>query len=360
MTHPRAFLLVVFLFCTTVIYAQEDNPFESIGKKAKILTASHGKYIETFDYDSVQRIGSVLINIRNRKIVRLLVANMTFQKFSNNSSASRWWGVDPIANKFPEWTPYNFAKNNPIRFNDPDGNAPNDIVTFNSQGQEIARIRSNTEFRTFVVVEEKSQIANFKNGTGQQMVSMIMEAPMPGVAQGYEDSKYQQNDYQIAASTFLFNRDISEAKITGNTSELPTPDDNHTVSSVLPGHLDVNLVKAMVLQESQGGTYTGGAGTGTTDIMQVNNKQDWTDAKARVGVTEGQAMTPQSSLNAGLKWLFLKGEGSNSSGVMSWRNGQNGDWSNAVSKYNANKKIDYSGDVQKKYNSMTPATPANY
>lgn len=108
--------------------AQVDNPFESIGKKGKILTLSNGKYVETFDYDSVQRIGSVLINIRTHKIVRLLKSESTYRKFSDNSSASRWWSPDPLANKFPEWSPYNFVKNNPIKFNDPDGRAPEWIV----------------------------------------------------------------------------------------------------------------------------------------------------------------------------------------------------------------------------------------
>src|SRR6185437_10796461 len=99
-----------------------------------------GKYVETFDFDSVQRIGSVLINIRTRKIVRLLKSQATFDKFSDNSSASKWWSPDPLANKYPQWSPYVFAADNPIRFNDPDGREFIDqkgkhvSVTFNKDG----------------------------------------------------------------------------------------------------------------------------------------------------------------------------------------------------------------------------------
>src|SRR5699024_1832092 len=46
-------------------------------------------------------------------------------------TAGRWLSPDPLAEEFPEWSPYNFAKNNPIRYVDPDGRAPVDWVDKN-------------------------------------------------------------------------------------------------------------------------------------------------------------------------------------------------------------------------------------
>lgn len=81
------------------------------------------EFVEVFDYDSIQRIGSVMFNIRTKKIVRLLDADKIYIKFSDNSSASRWYSIDPLAGsaKNISVSPYVFVRDNPIVLVDPDG-----------------------------------------------------------------------------------------------------------------------------------------------------------------------------------------------------------------------------------------------
>jgi hypothetical protein len=113
---------LLFLFCLLILRGgiSAQNIYKSIGKEAKILTLSNGKYQEIITNDTIVRIGTVLFNTVQKEVVAFLDSADT-EGVIEADVASRFLSVDPIGRDFPELTPYAFAENDVIRSIDLDG-----------------------------------------------------------------------------------------------------------------------------------------------------------------------------------------------------------------------------------------------
>lgn len=123
--NPKALFAILSLcFLSAIVAAQNKNPFQSIGKNGKVLTLSNGRYDEIIEKDSLERVGSVIVNRYTRKIEKFLNEDSLY-KTNFTKEQSRFLSIDPLAAKFPYYSPYQFAGNMPIWANDLDGLEPN-------------------------------------------------------------------------------------------------------------------------------------------------------------------------------------------------------------------------------------------
>ncbi|MCL1938189.1 MAG: hypothetical protein FWF52_07325 [Candidatus Azobacteroides sp.] len=114
----RTLLFFGILLVAGTVHAQDI--LKNYGCNKEILTLSKGRYKETFINENVMQIGTVLIDTRTEKVVKFLEEDTTEVSYKADDT-SRFMTIDPVAEKYPELSPYVYCRNNPMRFVNPTG-----------------------------------------------------------------------------------------------------------------------------------------------------------------------------------------------------------------------------------------------
>ncbi|MGN6266192.1 MAG: RHS repeat-associated core domain-containing protein [Ginsengibacter sp.] len=77
----------------------------------------------------------------------------------------RWFSSDPLVSKFPGWSPYVFAFDNPIWLNDPEGNIPPTIKQIITEGKKRSTVFSSLLIASKITEENYNHNIFYGNGT---------------------------------------------------------------------------------------------------------------------------------------------------------------------------------------------------
>jgi hypothetical protein len=126
----------------------------------------------------------------------------------------------------------------------------------------------------------------------------------------------------------------------------------------VPCEIEPNLVKAMAIEESDFG-QPGPNGTGNKDPLQANVPGDFEgskDVKQAVGLTKNQEMNANTSIQAGLGILLIKGMASDAGGnYTSWKGVEK-----ALTNYHSGPNKNYSSNVLQNKTALDNGTPVKY
>jgi len=167
----RVFTFVFAFVIWSSLSAQHEpiQPYEELGIKVKVLTLSNGKYQESFPNDTLQRIGSVMFNRVTGEVVSVVERDTLYGEYDLRPEvASRWISPDPLAEKFPGWSPYNYVLNNPLKFNDPDGRQPDDVILKGKEKQKaFDQLQSSVAGELALTMDGNGRVTYTRTGEGK-------------------------------------------------------------------------------------------------------------------------------------------------------------------------------------------------
>lgn len=176
---------------------QAGNPFAKFGYKGKVATLSKGKYLEVHDLDSIVTIGSIRYHVDKIQIVGNIVIDTTdIYARPIGDTPSRWLSPDPLSEEFPDWTPYRYGFNNPIRYNDPTGLLESTDVTLNADGSYTVVNAQNDGDNNIYVVNNDTEKTRTGEVIGQTQNpwDFMKTNDKTGEFKGYADVTFSLNN----------------------------------------------------------------------------------------------------------------------------------------------------------------------
>ena len=179
------FIIVIFVFLKL---SAQDNPYAIFGYETKTnfeVSDAEKFHIENTDENS--NVKTLIFDFENKQVHFLDACNDIINTLViEDDKLLRWLSCDPLAAKYPGWTPYKFALNNPMYYIDPTG-LSEDTYYMDEKGNQL--FHSTDNLPNSVVVVKNDKVKEFN------AVIDILKTQGKGVENGDAANKVMKNMY---------------------------------------------------------------------------------------------------------------------------------------------------------------------
>ncbi|MDR6764317.1 RHS repeat-associated protein [Flavobacterium sp. 2755] len=253
---------------TQVLEIIEENNYYPFGLKHKgyniaaVSTNQAGKY----KYNGKELQDELQLNVYD------------YGARNYDPALGRWMNIDPLAEQMRRFSPYNYAFNNPLRFTDPDGMSPDDIIlTFQNDAAKTA----------YESTVNKALGDSYKINIDANGSVSIASTGVQGVMTEQQQAFY--NEYSaVVDSPYIVTQTVMERSVDTN------------VGSFATSKVDMADVKAFD-DAGKGGTTSAGAIIHETveqhEKVQMGLKPGETGSREDFTVAHNKASTAEDKVN---------------------------------------------------------------
>jgi RHS repeat-associated protein len=279
------------LMCNLVVLAQTSS--KPLTQLPEEVTLSNGKYVESFENDTLRRIGTVMFNTVTNKVQYFLADDDSryAEAVNRPDETSRFLSLDPDEGKYPHLSPYCYAGNNPITLIDKDGRGPVDPKT----GTRISSNVLNTDFWALLYLGGASK----KPGPDSYDNALVQAGHSLGTGTGDEYKVMSEDHYK---DKFL-SKPYQTVLTVNNASEVVDLTDEIRISSTLQE--TTNNAKGLE-KAGEGGNYIFGSSNWTNkDYTVYNVENGWINHEAKFGY---DSKTKTYSLSEEISYTIVMSE----------------------------------------------------